>query len=288
MIVEPFAGSAAYATRYADAKVLLIDKDPVIAAVWRYLTKVKESEVRSLPVFKGDESSIDSLGPLPEEARHLIGFWLYTGSSFPRDKRSSWAKTPEYADRFWGSHIRGRIASQVEAIRHWQVFEGSYEDAPNVVADWFVDPPYEKAGRPYRCSSKDIDYRRLADWTKSRRGQVIVCENVGATWLPFERFYDGGTANSNSGVSEEAVFIMDDNKPVEVEDPATVARDFTRAINAFRESAVEEARAALAYENAKRDWEKTQAALREAENFLRRLNGLGPRRGRLPDIGDVP
>src|SRR5262245_39743395 len=35
-IVEPFAGSAGYALRYWDKKVVLYERDPVVAAVWRY------------------------------------------------------------------------------------------------------------------------------------------------------------------------------------------------------------------------------------------------------------
>jgi hypothetical protein len=53
-------------------------------------------------------------------------------------------------------------------------------------ATWFVDPPYEVAGRAYRFH--DIDYAHLGDWCRSRSGQVIVCENAGANWLPFRPF----------------------------------------------------------------------------------------------------
>ena len=48
------------------------------------------------------------------------------------------------------------------------------------------DPPYQTAGRAYRFH--DLDYPALAEWCKSRTGQVIVCENAGAAWLPFEPF----------------------------------------------------------------------------------------------------
>ncbi len=36
-IIEPFAGSAGYALRYADLQVTLCDADPVIVGVWSYL-----------------------------------------------------------------------------------------------------------------------------------------------------------------------------------------------------------------------------------------------------------
>lgn len=62
---------------------------------------------------------------------------------------------------------------------------GDYTDAPDVAATWFIDPPYQIAGREYRHDSRAIDYTALGAWCHARRGQVIACENVGADWLPF-------------------------------------------------------------------------------------------------------
>jgi hypothetical protein len=42
------------------------------------------------------------------------------------------------------------------------------------------------AGRAYKYH--DIDYPALGEWCRSRSGQVIVCENAGAEWLPFQPF----------------------------------------------------------------------------------------------------
>ena len=61
---------------------------------------------------------------------------------------------------------------------------GSYEDIQNQPATWFIDPPYQKMGFYYK--HKDIDYNHLSEWCLSRDGQIIVCENEGADWLPFE------------------------------------------------------------------------------------------------------
>ena len=47
-IVEPFAGAAGYATRYPDRKVVLVERDPVIAGLWRYLTKVSPAEIERM------------------------------------------------------------------------------------------------------------------------------------------------------------------------------------------------------------------------------------------------
>jgi len=37
-----------------------------------------------------------------------------------------------------------------------------------------------------KCSNKNIDFDKLAEWCKERNGQAIVCENTKATWLPFK------------------------------------------------------------------------------------------------------
>ena len=84
--------------------------------------------------------------------------------------------------------MRARVASQVEHIRHWRVIEGDYTTAPDIEATWFIDPPYQVAGKYYKHPAKDIDFVALASWCRSREGQVMVCENEGATWLPFETF----------------------------------------------------------------------------------------------------
>ena len=209
-IVEPFAGAAGYATRYADRKVVLIERDPIIAGIWRYLTKVSPQEIERIPNV---ESTVDVL-PACEEARHLAGMWLNKGVSAPRKSPSSWMRQGIRPKSFWGPEVRALIASQVEKIRHWTIIEGSYEAAPNVEATWFVDPPYQKAGKHYRYS--EIEFPKLAAWIETRFGLTIACENVGADWLPFVPFMRAkGNESSRGGkVSLEAVFIRRAAMPV--------------------------------------------------------------------------
>lgn len=110
---------------------------------------------------------------------------------------------------YWNSSVRERIAHQVRYIRHWKVKCANYWEAPDVEADWFVDPPYSNpAGRKYRFGNRRIDYGDLADWCKVRLGQLIVCENVGADWLPFTPFHKaaGATGGKRTGVSHEAIY----------------------------------------------------------------------------------
>lgn len=91
--------------------------------------------------------------------------------------------------RFWGPRLRARIARQVEHIRHWVIHEGSWETVPHTgPATWFVDPTYVRQGRHYKFGSRYVDYGALGAWCRARPGQVIACEQVGATWLPFRPF----------------------------------------------------------------------------------------------------
>lgn len=189
-IVEPFAGSAGYSVRYHDRKVVLVERDPTIAALWRYLVRVTPAEVKAIPLV-APEGSVDDLGPVAPEARTLVGFWLNRGMTAPCRRPSAWHRqfqaTGERPLSRWSDEAKVRIASQVEAIRHWRVIEGDYDDAPDGLATWFVDPPYSgPAGRRYRHHKVDFD--ALGPWCEERSGEVIVCEQAGATWLPFAPF----------------------------------------------------------------------------------------------------
>lgn len=183
-IIEPFAGSAGYALRYASHKIILCELDPALAEVWRYLQKAKPAEILALPDVPPG-GTVDDLNICPE-ARWLIGFWLNRGVSAPRKRPSKWMRDGIRPGSFWGQKVRERIANQVNAIRHWEILNRSYTDCPTPKnATYFIDPPYQAAGSHYRFGSDLIDYDALSRWCKKLHGQVIVCENEGATWLPF-------------------------------------------------------------------------------------------------------
>jgi 16S rRNA G966 N2-methylase RsmD len=78
-----------------------------------------------------------------------------------------------------------KIAKQLHKIRHWKILQGSYSDIDNQSATWFIDPPYMFGGDSYIMKARDINFSELAGWCKSRIGQVLVCENTKADWLPF-------------------------------------------------------------------------------------------------------
>ena len=195
-IVEPFAGSAGFSLRYFTRKVVLCEVDPVLAEVWRYLIRVKPREILSIPDLLPGES-VDDL-KIGQEAKWLVGFWLNRGAASPRKGPSKWMRDGIRPGSFWGDRVRHTIATQVNAIRHWQVHNSSYADCPAPrKATWFIDPPYEAAGRHYRFGPEQIDYASLGQWCRSRPGQVIVCENKGAAWLPFRDLADVKTTRAN-------------------------------------------------------------------------------------------
>ena len=47
----------------------------------------------------------------------------------------------------------------------------------------------------------------LSEWCRSRRGQVMVCENEGARWLPFRPFRS--IQSTSNGVSREVIWTND-------------------------------------------------------------------------------
>jgi site-specific DNA-adenine methylase len=205
-IVEPFAGAAGYSLRYPDREVTLLDADTRVATVWRYLIDTPADEIAGLPLYDGTWETTDDLTHLPDGARWLIGFHLNHGAASPCRRPSAWMRAGTHASSFWGPEIRERVAGQVERIRHWRVAEADYASAPDVEATWFVDPPYQIAGRHYRHHT--LDYAALARWCQARYGQVIVCENVGATWLPFEPFrtIKGNAGTGRTQESHEAIW----------------------------------------------------------------------------------
>lgn len=185
-VIEPFAGSAGYSLRYHQRNIVLLEKDPVLAGLWKYLIRVPREEIEQLPLLL-PEQSIDDFN-ICQEAKWLIGFWVNKGGAHPCKTASRWMREGTRPHSFWGATIRQRIANQIDGIRHWKVIEGDYTQSPSIEATWFIDPPYELMGTHYKCSNREIDFVALSDWCQSRPGQIIVCESEGATWLPFQPF----------------------------------------------------------------------------------------------------
>jgi hypothetical protein len=99
-IVEPFAGGAGYATRYSDRRVTLVERDPLIASLWKWLVQVPSADIRAIPDI-GHDQTVDDLG-VSQEARWLVGFWVTRCASGPRKRPCAWMKDGTKPTSFWG------------------------------------------------------------------------------------------------------------------------------------------------------------------------------------------
>lgn len=176
-IIEPFAGAAYYSLRYFENDVILIDKNPVIINIWNYLQQCSLKDITSLPILPAGEKlkreNFDCDGQF-----NLMRFLICQASYSGNNVVSKWGALRLSAN------IR-RVAAHLFKIKHWNFIHGSYEDLENVNATWFIDPPYTFGGHKYLMSNKKIDFNNLSEYCLDRKGQVIVCENTKADWLPF-------------------------------------------------------------------------------------------------------
>ena len=176
-IIEPFAGSARYSLKYWQNDVLLVDKYPVIVEVWNYLKNASEGDIKGLPKLDTGQTIGDY--DLSDIERKFMGFMVQDGTTGMR-KTASYFAVKRMDEKF------NFIIENLHKIKHWQIKLGSYDELENVEATWFIDPPYQFGGHEYKCSNKSIDFGKLAEWCQNRNGQVIVCENTKADWLPFK------------------------------------------------------------------------------------------------------
>ena len=174
-IIEPFAGSAAYSL-YGDNwenEVTLIDSSNTCISIWNFLQQASYGDISGLPDLSPGETLKD-FKYLSNAEKWLIGLHINPGSSMPKltaTKASRWKAGKQY------------ITENLHKIKHWNILQGDYRDAPDIKATWFIDPPYQNAGKYYQ--GQPPDYTLLAEWTEVRKGQIIACEGEGATYLPF-------------------------------------------------------------------------------------------------------
>lgn len=194
-IIEPFAGSAAYSCHGDNwqSRVILVEKDSRIAQIWRWLiseaTPVELEKMRDLKA--GEKSS---------ELLHIIH--AVTKMAF---KFKTITVTPVLA-RNW--EISKRVmAANIHKIKHWELIEGDYTEAPDILATWFIDPPYkDEPGMGYDHSSALMDYKRLAAWALTRKGEVICCEGQCGDYLPFRPLVE--LKGVNGKTNKEFVFYQ--------------------------------------------------------------------------------
>jgi hypothetical protein len=199
-IVEPFAGSAAYSTRFGiSKKVVLLDRDPMVTAIWRYLINVQVKDFLNLPLL-GPNDDIRNFN-LPWVEEMFIRTWIGPQGNISNTHFAPgvWKLIESGIARgsFWSVQTRARLAKQLSYIRDWTICHkvnklemdwfdlNEYVDnTPNIL--WIVDPPYQdhQHNKVYGKLESNIDYVKLANWCQTRTGPVIIHEQHGATWLP--------------------------------------------------------------------------------------------------------
>lgn len=194
LIIEPFAGLARYAFRYWDRDVILVDKYEGIYLAWMYVQNCSDKDIDSLPNLKFGDNIRDF--NLSNEEISYLSFVVSHGST----GRYTVTKRAEPSI----SNSLKELKENKYKVKHWDIRLGSYKELENTKATWFIDPPYIDGGKHYK--ENNIDYKHLGDWCKERNGQIIVCENNEADWLPFNHLID---FNGQHKKSKEVVYYQD-------------------------------------------------------------------------------
>jgi len=177
-IIEPFAGSASYSTLYWWYNIHLNDIDSNVTGLWNWLIGASINDILNIPLDMPESSKLSD---------HMNAYQVELCKRWQRVGNNTLATVSSWNGRagLWNSRVRDRIADQLINIRHWEVTNTTYLSLPNIEATHFVDPVY-KGFEKYDYNI--LNYKQLAEWCLSRRGQVIVCEQEGAGWLPFKYF----------------------------------------------------------------------------------------------------
>ena len=171
--------------------IILFEKDKKVANIWDwFINEASVEEIKKLPDLQVGEKSSEFL--------HIVHAATKMAFHFKT------IKVTPILSRNW--EISKRVfAANLYKIKHWKIINSDYSEAPDIMATWFIDPPYKgESGMGYRYSSKLIDYEQLSKWILHRQGEVIVCEGQYADYLPFKPLLDlKGIAGK---ISKEVIF----------------------------------------------------------------------------------
>lgn len=180
-IIEPFCGAAMYCLHGDNWKknVILNDKYDKVYMVWDFLiNKASITDIMGLPDLTTG-LNLNDLNISIEE-KTLLGFFANPASAVPK------ITVTERGEKGWPRQKRF-LLDNLHKIKHWKIYQKSYDELENIEGTWFIDPPYQNGGIYYHSSvsNSHIDFTKLKDWCLSRKGEIIVCENSKADWLPF-------------------------------------------------------------------------------------------------------
>lgn len=183
LIIEPFAGSMGFSLYHKPERALGIEADPNVFEMWDRITKLTVEEILNYPE--------------PAVGDRVFDRWLLMASiSHGTADTESWKWTPRMTRNLKSQ--KNFAAKNLGYVQeHVEYRLDTYLNAPDIEATWFIDPPYQMKIKGYKRIG--LDYKELADFVMSRKGQIIVCEQLGADWLPFNELIEiKGTNNKKT------------------------------------------------------------------------------------------
>lgn len=192
LIVEPFAGSAAYSwlhRRRNDGSrrdVWINEPDPRTQSIWNFLTSPDAYDIVEEFVPDSVEKGQKVSELIPECFPGLVELCRAEANQGTQGTKSTRDVVTTMGAKCW--KVKRKLLEVIPEVSEWKITNVDYTQLANVEATWFIDPPYIGAGKVYRMGSDLIDYEELGWWCLGRKGQVIVCENQGANWMDFQPF----------------------------------------------------------------------------------------------------
>lgn len=186
LIIEPFAGSAAYAWLHRKGReVWLNDLDARTYSIWKFLTSDEASDIVELFVPHIVEPGWKVSEFIPNIFPGLIEICRAEANQGTQGAKGVHDQITKMGAKCW--KVKRKLREVIPEVKAWKVTNLNYADLINVDATWFIDPPYSNiAGQRYRTSV--VDYEQLGWWCLQRKGQIIVAEGEGANWLDFQPF----------------------------------------------------------------------------------------------------
>lgn len=191
LIIEPLAGAGAYAFKHAKRgsgrTAWLNDLDDRTASIWEFLLSPDAADW--IERYWPAHVTVGSRGTdyLPTESPvGLFELFRAEANQGTQGARGVHEQVTGMGAECW-PRTRRKFLEIIPQISHWRFTRRDFSSVLGSNATWFIDPPYSNpAGSRYR-TGEGLDYTTLANWCKERDGQVIVCENLGADWLPFRQ-----------------------------------------------------------------------------------------------------
>ena len=144
-IVEPFAGGAGYALRYADKRVVLAETNTHLLRLWRWIIDdASKEDVLDIPLGLRVGEDIRTIG-LSDGQALLLKHWQRTNNVGDCWTISPWGNSPGQ----WTANTRARVADEIQAVKRtlilfehgeWECWCCDREGYESVSSD-YVGPP---------------------------------------------------------------------------------------------------------------------------------------------------